>query len=118
MKWVSQAWLEVLEFLEPKANKDSWVLLGLKDNRAYLALLGTLWRGPKETEDLRVNLVCQVRACQHTQVISSEPHFGLCSTGLCAFLSGELLESCRRDDYRERCSRDAIWVFALIRVML
>lgn len=59
VKWVSQAWLEVLEFLEPKANKDSWVLLGLKDNRAYLALLGTLWRGPKETEDLRVNLVCQ-----------------------------------------------------------
>lgn len=59
VKWVSLASPEVLGFLEPKASKDSWVLLALKDNRAYLALLVTLWRGPKETEDLRVNLACQ-----------------------------------------------------------
>lgn len=55
VKWVSLASLEVLGFLEPKESKDSWVLLALRDNRAYLALLVTLWRGPKETEDLRVN---------------------------------------------------------------
>lgn len=79
MKWVSLASLEVLGFLEPKASKDSWVLLALKDNRAYLALLVTLWRGPKETEDLRVNLACQVRPFHqmHAQIISSELHFGL-----------------------------------------
>lgn len=59
VKLVSLAWLEVLEFLEPKASKDSWVLLALKDNRAYLALLVTLWKDPKETEDLRVNLAFQ-----------------------------------------------------------
>lgn len=58
VKWVSLASLEVLGSLEPKASKDSWVLLALKDNQAYLALLVTLWRGPKETEDLRVNLAC------------------------------------------------------------
>ena len=62
VKLVSLAWLEVLEFLEPKASKDSWVLLALKDNRAYLALLVIPWRDPKETEDLRVNLAFQVRA--------------------------------------------------------
>ncbi|MGV7468074.1 hypothetical protein PJI21_29260, partial [Mycobacterium kansasii] len=59
MKWVSLALPEVLGFLEPKASKDSWVLPALKDSRAYLALLATLWRGPKETEDLRVNPACQ-----------------------------------------------------------
>lgn len=59
VKWVSLASPEVLGFLEPKASKDSWVLLALKDNRAYLALLVTPWRGPKETEDLRVNPACQ-----------------------------------------------------------
>lgn len=58
-KWASLAQLEVLEFLEQKASKDSWVLRALKDNQAYLAPLVTLWRGPKETEDLRVNLACQ-----------------------------------------------------------
>lgn len=59
VKSVSLASPEVLGFLEPKESKDSWVLLALKDNRAYLALLVTLWRGPKETEDLRVNPACQ-----------------------------------------------------------
>lgn len=80
MKWVSLALLEVLEFLESKASKGSWVLLALKDNLAYLALLVTLWRGPKETEDLRVNLACQVRAFHqtHAQVNNSELRLGLC----------------------------------------
>lgn len=40
-------------------SKDSWVLRALKDNPAYLALPVTLWRGLKETEDLRVNPACQ-----------------------------------------------------------
>lgn len=57
--WVSQDWLGVQEYLDPKESRGSWDLRGHKDSQDCLELRATLWRGPKETGAHRDNLACQ-----------------------------------------------------------
>lgn len=59
VKWVSPDWPGVPEFLDPKANKDSWVPRGPKDSPAFLVPLAMPWRVPKVTEDRRDSLAFQ-----------------------------------------------------------